>query len=229
MPNSRLMARARVLTVGTIRLIAGGGVAAAVVVIGLQVGNVPHGRQTVDAAVIAPHWRDIEAADAHNDAAAEIRMSAIRAQDLKVTQARADRDRRVRAEALRPKWTRPLPSAVVSPYGPRWGGFHPGIDFYAAWGTPIHAAGDGYVVSPSDGTGGYGLVITIAHPDGAVTWYCHLSQAYVQPGQRVKAGDIIGLSGSSGYVTGPHLHFEVRFNNQTVDPIPWLRQHGVAI
>src|SRR6202022_2053371 len=98
MPNARLMARARVLTVGTIRLIAGGGVAAAVVVIGLQVGNVPHGPQTVDAAVIAPHWRDIEAADAHNDAAAEIRMSAIRTQDLKVTQARADRDRRIRAE-----------------------------------------------------------------------------------------------------------------------------------
>ena len=229
MPKSRLMARVRVLTTGTIRLLAGGGLAVAVVVVGLQVGDVPHGPATVDASALAGHWQEIEAINSSHDAAAEVRMSAIRAQDLRVSRARADRARRIRAEQLRPKWARPLGSSVVSPYGPRWGGFHPGIDFYANWGTPIHAAGDGYVVNPSDGTGGYGLVVTIAHPDGAVTWYCHMSQAYVHPGQRIKAGDVIGLSGASGYVTGPHLHFEVRFNNQTVDPLVWLRHHGVAI
>jgi len=229
MPNSILMARVRVLTVGTFRLIAGGGLAAAVVVVGLQTGNVPLGHVTVDAAVIAPHWQKIEAAHATYDAAAEVRMSTIRTHQLRVTQARATRAHRIRLEQLRPKWARPLNSSVVSPYGPRWGGFHPGVDFYANYGTPVVAAGDGYVVAPPDGTGGYGNVVTIAHPDGAVTWYCHLAQPLVLPGARVKAGQVIGLSGASGNVTGPHLHFEVRFNNVTVDPMPWLRHHGVQI
>lgn len=229
MPKSRLKSRARVAAVGTLRLIAGGGLAAGIVVVGLQTGNVPHGARTVESSAMAPRWHQVEASNAVSDSAAEIRMSAIRAQQLRASLARADRSRRIRAEQLRPKWALPLTSGVSSPYGPRWGSFHPGVDFYAGVGTPVHSAGDGYVISPPDGTGGYGNVVTIAHPDGAVTWYCHLSQPYVHPGQHVKAGDVIGLSGATGYVTGPHLHFEVRFNNQTVDPVPWLRHHGLSI
>lgn len=140
---------------------------------------------------------------------------------------RASRARRARLEAMRPKWATPTWQSLTSPFGYRWGGFHPGVDFTGATGTPVFAAGDGWIVTPV-GTAGYGNVIAIAHPDGATTWYAHLSRIIVGSGH-VQAGQLIGLVGATGHVTGPHLHFEVRYHNTPVDPVPWLRGHGVRV
>jgi murein DD-endopeptidase MepM/ murein hydrolase activator NlpD len=95
---------------------------------------------------------------------------------------------------------------------------HTGIDFVAPIGTPIHAANDGEVVWAS-WRGGYGRCIILLHGGGVATLYGHCSELYVQPGQEVKRGQIIGATGSTGLSTGPHLHFEIRVNGVPVDPI----------
>jgi murein DD-endopeptidase MepM/ murein hydrolase activator NlpD len=122
----------------------------------------------------------------------------------------------------------PLPGApITSPYGPRidpiagYMGFHPGVDFGAPMGTPIHAAGDGVVVFAGQESG-YGNYTCINHGHNIATCYGHQSQILVTVGETVTRGQIIGLVGSTGYSTGPHLHFEVRINGQVTDPMPWL-------
>ena len=87
---------------------------------------------------------------------------------------------------------------------------HTGIDYGCPKGTPILASGDGFVKFSDYDNSGYGHLITIQHPDNKVTMYAHLSQRNVSAGQQVKQGDVIGLSGSTGNSTGPHLHFEAR-------------------
>ena len=96
--------------------------------------------------------------------------------------------------------------------------FHDGVDYGAAWGTPVLAAADG-VVSGAGWSGGYGRQVRVAHQDGVVTSYSHLSQIVAVPGTRVQRGQMIGLVGSSGFSTGAHLHFEVRRNGRPVDPL----------
>ena len=122
----------------------------------------------------------------------------------------------------------PLPGApITSPFGPRidpiagYEGFHPGVDFGAPLGTPIHAAGDGIVVFAGQESG-YGNYTCINHGQNIATCYGHQSAILVKVGQQVKRGQIIGLVGSTGYSTGPHLHFEVRIDGQVTDPMPWL-------
>ncbi len=121
-----------------------------------------------------------------------------------------------------------IPGApITSPFGPRvhpiFGDIrmHTGVDFGAASGTPIHAAGDGTVVFSGVQTG-YGNTIVIDHGNGLATLYAHQSVLFAQNGQSVKTGDIIGLVGMTGYATGPHLHFEVRVNGTPVDPMSFL-------
>ena len=122
----------------------------------------------------------------------------------------------------------PIPGApITSPYGPRidpiagYEGFHPGVDFGAPLGTPIHAAGDGLVVFAGQESG-YGNYTCINHGQNIATCYGHQSVILVKVGQEVKRGQVIGLVGSTGYSTGPHLHFEVRIDGQVTDPMPWL-------
>jgi murein DD-endopeptidase MepM/ murein hydrolase activator NlpD len=122
----------------------------------------------------------------------------------------------------------PIPGApITSPYGPRidpiagYEGFHPGVDFGAPLGTPIHAAGDGIVVFAGQESG-YGNYTCINHGQNIATCYGHQSVILVKVGQEVKRGQVIGLVGSTGYSTGPHLHFEVRIDGQVTDPMPWL-------
>jgi murein DD-endopeptidase MepM/ murein hydrolase activator NlpD len=122
----------------------------------------------------------------------------------------------------------PIPGApVTSGFGPRidpiagYVGFHPGVDFGAPLGTPIHAAGDGLIVFAGQESG-YGNYTCISHGHGIATCYGHQSQILVQVGQSVVRGQVIGLVGTTGYSTGPHLHFEVRINGQVTDPMPWL-------
>ncbi|MEU1012001.1 M23 family metallopeptidase [Streptomyces sp. NPDC088810] len=110
-------------------------------------------------------------------------------------------------------------------------GSHTGIDFHAASGTAVHAVGSGTVVSTGWG-GAYGNQIVIRMADGMYTQYGHLSSIGVTVGQKVVPGQQIGLSGATGNVTGPHLHFEARTTPEygsDVDPIAYLRKHGVNV
>jgi len=122
----------------------------------------------------------------------------------------------------------PIPGApITSTFGPRvhpiFGTvrMHTGIDFGASTGTPVRAAADGTVVSAGP-YGGYGNATIIDHGNGLATLYGHQSRILVASGQRVTRGQVIGLVGSTGYATGPHLHFEVRVNGTPVDPLPYL-------
>lgn len=122
----------------------------------------------------------------------------------------------------------PLPGApVTSGYGPRvhpiYGEarMHTGVDYGAATGTPIRAAGDGVVVS-AEAFSGYGNATILDHGGGLATLYGHQSAMLVSPGQPVTAGQVIGRVGCTGACTGPHLHFEVRVNGDPVNPFSYL-------
>lgn len=101
---------------------------------------------------------------------------------------------------------------------------HAGLDLAAASGTPIRAAATGVVIAAGY-RGGYGYAVDLRHPDGFITRYAHQSRLLVRAGQRVAAGQVIGVVGSTGASTGPHLHFEVRTASGPIDPRRWL-PHG---
>ncbi len=105
-------------------------------------------------------------------------------------------------------------------FGPRRGRRHQGVDLPLTTGTPIHAAFNGKV-RISSSMHGYGNVVVIRHENGLETFYGHLSKRNVEAGDWVNAGDVIGLGGSTGRSTGPHLHFETRYNGYAFDP-QWL-------
>lgn len=96
---------------------------------------------------------------------------------------------------------------------------HEGIDLTAPRGTPIIATGDGVVIQASSTTGGYGNKIVIDHGFGYRTLYGHCYKLYVERGQKVKRGDVIGTVGSTGLSVSPHLHYEVHVNGRKVNPI----------
>ena len=96
--------------------------------------------------------------------------------------------------------------------------FHSGFDFAAPIGTSVYSTGDGVVESTESSFRGYGNCIIINHGFGYKTRYAHLSAFKVNPGQKIKRGDIIGLVGNSGLSTGPHLHYEVEKNKEKVNP-----------
>ncbi|WP_412538307.1 M23 family metallopeptidase [Longispora sp. K20-0274] len=112
----------------------------------------------------------------------------------------------------------------LDPYFHRWQS-HAGVDLAAGAGTPILAAAAGRVVQ-AGWAGGYGNSVCVDHgTDRHVsTCYAHQSVVLVREGQDVRAGQILGLVGSTGAATGPHLHFEVRLNGVAVDPAPWISQ-----
>ena len=107
------------------------------------------------------------------------------------------------------------------PYG-SYPHFHTGIDLVEPFGSPVFAADDGVVALVGSMPTGYGVYVVIAHAGGFDTLYGHLSTALVKIGQPVTQGTVIGLEGSSGSSTGPHLHFELRINQRPVDPTPYL-------
>ena len=117
----------------------------------------------------------------------------------------------------------PMPGPLTSIFGE--GRNHPGVDLDGETGDPITAAGDGVVTvagpAPA-GYGGYGLIVIIDHGQGVSTLYSHLSTVGVPVGDVVDAGDLIGAVGTTGAVTGSHLHFEVRLSGAPVDPELWL-------
>jgi murein DD-endopeptidase MepM/ murein hydrolase activator NlpD len=109
-----------------------------------------------------------------------------------------------------------------NPFGGMGGEFHPGVDFKGAKGDEIRATGDGYIKS-ADWYGGYGNAVVIQHEFGLTTLYGHLSKLNVIQGQFVKAGDVIGYLGSTGRSTGPHVHYEIRKENQDISPVEFLQ------
>jgi lysostaphin len=102
--------------------------------------------------------------------------------------------------------------------------FHAGIDFGAAKGTPIYAVDAGQVVFAGD-KGGYGKAAVIQHQGSLSTLYGHASQLYVQQEQQVVRGQMIAAVGSTGFSTGPHLHFEVHVKGVTQNPRPYLHEY----
>ncbi len=125
------------------------------------------------------------------------------------------------------QFTRPVSGAISSPFGWRMHPIfhvrrmHTGVDMQAGMGTPIHAADSGTVVE-AGWRGGYGKTVVISHGNGLSTLYAHQSQILVSVGQTVRKGEVIGEVGSTGFSTGPHLHFEVRVNGSPVDPAGYL-------
>jgi len=121
------------------------------------------------------------------------------------------------------KFGLPVGGRVTSNFGTRMhpilrrARFHRGIDLAAASGTPVRAAADGEVAR-AGWRGGYGRQVALSHGKGIDTSYSHLSRIIARPGERVRRGDIIGLVGSSGMSTGPHLHFEAYRNGRAIDP-----------
>ena len=97
--------------------------------------------------------------------------------------------------------------------------FHSGVDFSAPQGTPIYATGDGVVKKVKRSRRGYGNTIEIDHGYGYCTFYAHLKEFKVKKGQKVKRGELIGAVGNTGKSTAPHVHYEVRKNGHTVNPI----------
>lgn len=112
---------------------------------------------------------------------------------------------------------------INSSYGPRRSPFngrmrmHQGIDIAMPYGSYIHATGEGTVVSVRRERT-YGLVVDVDHGNGIMTRYAHLSKIFVEQGEELCAGEVLGLAGSTGHSTGPHLHYEVRVDGKAVDP-----------
>lgn len=117
----------------------------------------------------------------------------------------------------------PVSGTINSNYGPRGPSFHDGIDIAAAEGTPIQAIERGEVIY-SDQLRGYGNIVIVRHQGGIVSVYAHNQVNLVREGQQVSRGEMIAKVGSTGRVTGPHLHLEIRKNNTAQDPLRYLPQ-----
>lgn len=124
--------------------------------------------------------------------------------------------------------TWPLSGPITSGFGPRWGGFHNGLDIAAPLYTPVVAAAAGQVVTvgrPYAASGDTAVVVIIAHGNNVSTLVGHLDDRRWPPvavGQRVSAGQVVGYVGMTGWTTGPHVHFTLTANGRAVDPRPWL-------
>ncbi|WP_438486645.1 M23 family metallopeptidase [Streptomyces sp. S186] len=155
-------------------------------------------------------------------------------------QAKAATDAKADAAKKADAWVKPVEKYVLGePFGiagSHWAHKHSGQDFVVPTGTQVHAVHEGTVVKAGPNGGGdgpaYGNAIVIKHANGIYTQYAHLSQIQVQVGQQVSTGQQIGLSGSTGNSTGPHLHFEVRTGpnyGSGIEPTGFLRAHDDAV
>ena len=122
----------------------------------------------------------------------------------------------------------------MSPFGGRTdpfsgeGAMHTGVDLSAPQGTLVHAAADGIVVH-AEWSGGYGRLVIVDHGNGVQTYYGHLARFEVVTGQEIRRGDILGKSGSSGRVTSPHLHYEVRVGGTPMNPYQYLAKSALSM
>jgi murein DD-endopeptidase MepM/ murein hydrolase activator NlpD len=139
----------------------------------------------------------------------------------------AEQRERERREAAQ-SWVQPVSGMhYTSGFGYRWGRLHAGSDFSVPMGTPVRAMSSGTVTAVSYNATS-GNRVEIEYWDGTVSVFGHLSQIQTTVGDRVTAGDIVGLSGNTGHSTGPHLHLEIHpEGGSAVDPAPWLHAHGL--
>ncbi len=134
-------------------------------------------------------------------------------------------DEQAEAEA----WLLPLDDyAFTAPFGMRYGKLHAGIDLAANEGVPYKAVHAGTVTSAGY-QGGYGYAVTVRTDDGIEIIYAHSRRLLVKTGDVVKAGQILGEVGNTGYSYGTHLHLEIHVNGEPTDPIPLLRDKGVDV
>jgi murein DD-endopeptidase MepM/ murein hydrolase activator NlpD len=129
-------------------------------------------------------------------------------------------------------WGYPLEPVILTArfgqYG-LWSSYHTGLDFNGETGDQIHAIANGTVIS-AQYDGSYGNKTVVQLEDGTELWYCHQSAFLVSPGDTVTRGEVIGLVGATGHVTGSHLHVEVRpGGGDPVDPYPAMQQHGLFL
>lgn len=177
---------------------------------------------------------DLKAPDPAVLSAAEAANAATGTADRLATVDRANRsdDRGVMSTVGQPApdvWLLPLKQyRVSSPFGMRWGVLHPGVDLAVPEGTPYYAAHAG-TVKVARWYGGYGYCVMIDVGNGVETLYGHSSKLLVKEGQHVEAGDLLALAGNTGYSYGPHVHFEIRIDGKAVDPVPFMKEHGVDI
>lgn len=163
---------------------------------------------------------------------AELDRKATRWARVKAARAAA---RRLKAQAAGRKIRLVMPlesyrlSARFGAEGPLWSADHTGQDFSAPWGAPIFAM-RGARITEVGYAGAYGLRTVLELKDGTELWYCHQSLALVEEGDQVKRGESVGLVGSSGNSTGPHLHLEVRpGGGDPVDPVAWMQALGLDL
>ncbi|MBQ9192934.1 MAG: M23 family metallopeptidase [Bacteroidales bacterium] len=137
-------------------------------------------------------------------------------------------DKAAHIPAIPPMSTAPGSFTLTSPFGVRSdpitgaGKMHTGMDFACPPGNPVYATGDGVVILVENDFYGYGNHIEVDHGFGYVTRYSHLSDMYAYVGQKVRRGDCLGTSGRSGRVTGPHLHYEVMYRHDYVNPAAYM-------
>jgi murein DD-endopeptidase MepM/ murein hydrolase activator NlpD len=173
---------------------------------------------------------DAQPASEHGAGGPEISINnaaAIEDKAAHVEQALRIYEAALRERAVRPSiW--PVTGELTDNFGGRhnpFGGysfeFHTGQDIATAWGTPVAAAANG-TVTFAGWQNGYGQIVVIDHGDGLTTRYGHLSRIDVAVGQNITRGDLLGNVGSTGRSTGPHLHYEVRINDEPVDPMQYL-------
>lgn len=118
----------------------------------------------------------------------------------------------------------PVKGELTSYYGyrPKFKRFHKGIDVALGKGDTVKCALPGVVRKTGYEKKGYGRYVLVVHEGGLETLYGHLLMCMVNPGQKISAGDPLGLGGTTGNATGPHLHFETRYHGRPIDPLSWL-------
>jgi murein DD-endopeptidase MepM/ murein hydrolase activator NlpD len=116
----------------------------------------------------------------------------------------------------------PAHGVLSSPFGARWGGFHPGLDIGTLRSLTVRAAAPGIVrrTGPVSGYAGYGNVVLVDLGDGFTALYAHLARPWAHRGEHLWVGDRIGKAGCTGWCTGTHLHFELRYRGRPMDPLP---------
>lgn len=164
----------------------------------------------------------LAAASATPVAAIRIHETAVAEADL----ARTAPEAASRSKTPHGAFVRPAPGGITGPFGERRRShIHPGIDYDGDTGDPVVAAATGtvaYAGTAPSGYSGYGQMILIDHGDGVFTLYAHLSRMAAAAGMIVGAGDHIGAIGTTGNVTGSHLHFELRLGTRPVNPAGWF-------
>lgn len=165
----------------------------------------------------------------------DLKKASITADDVAARAADAERASRdaERTESSptgrRDAWRLPLSEySFTAPFGMRWDELHTGVDLSAPEGTQYRAIHAG-VVKSAGWAGGFGYAVVLDHGDGTTSIYGHSSSLAVRAGQKVRAGQVLGAVGNTGYSYGAHLHLEVHVKGKPQDPIPLLRRHGVDI